>query len=106
MDHHMVTSCGSTLLYVWSLEKFLQRLQHMRDLHEEGQSTNNFPDIASRLKEQPHTDPWREISQDEIEMAIEVMQQNSRSTVVVDPDAPPSFVDSILKFARPRRFSQ
>jgi len=52
-----------SLLYVWSLEKFLQRLREMRDIYQEGcEGSAGFEEIRLRMELQPYIDPWREMT--------------------------------------------
>ena len=69
-----MTQSGASLLYVWSLEKFLQRLPLMRECHEEGAENEDFDGVLDRLNQEPHKDPWREIALEEMNMENKGME--------------------------------
>eukprot|EP00928_Gymnodinium_smaydae_P029218 TRINITY_DN2206_c0_g2_i1.p1 TRINITY_DN2206_c0_g2~~TRINITY_DN2206_c0_g2_i1.p1 ORF type:complete len:1403 (+),score=270.12 TRINITY_DN2206_c0_g2_i1:105-4313(+) len=51
------------LVYVWSLEKFLHRLDEMREVYQNGSEANDgFASVRERLQEQPYLNPWREMA--------------------------------------------
>lgn len=54
---------GRSLLYVWSMEKFLRRLTEMRELSDEGTAANDgFESVRRRLDNRPYLNPWREMT--------------------------------------------
>lgn len=66
-----MTHDGVDLLYTWSLEKFLQRLELIRDLYEEAEAAQDyFEEVRRRLLEFPHMDPWLEVSPGELAMMV------------------------------------
>eukprot|EP00927_Polykrikos_kofoidii_P034757 TRINITY_DN29411_c0_g2_i1.p1 TRINITY_DN29411_c0_g2~~TRINITY_DN29411_c0_g2_i1.p1 ORF type:complete len:1424 (+),score=184.70 TRINITY_DN29411_c0_g2_i1:502-4272(+) len=52
-----------SLLYVWSMEKFLVRLKEMRELYQEGCDMNdNFATVKDKIASMPYLNPWREVT--------------------------------------------
>jgi len=65
LSSHMMIGSGeqSSLLYVWSLEKFLRRLKAMRDIYQEGcDGKVGFDEVRLRMEWEPYLDPWREMT--------------------------------------------
>jgi len=59
-DHMMVD--GQELLYVWSLEKFLRRLNEIREIYQEGsEARDSFAGVWQRLSKNPFLNPWTEL---------------------------------------------
>jgi len=49
------------LLYVWTVEKFIRRLNEMRDLYQQGTDHGDeFAQIRKELRANPYANPWRE----------------------------------------------
>eukprot|EP00930_Biecheleria_cincta_P040427 TRINITY_DN27701_c0_g2_i1.p1 TRINITY_DN27701_c0_g2~~TRINITY_DN27701_c0_g2_i1.p1 ORF type:complete len:1339 (-),score=282.29 TRINITY_DN27701_c0_g2_i1:26-4042(-) len=58
----------SELKFVWTLEKFRERLQSMRDIYEElGRNTRA---VQQRLEAEPYNNPWKEIADAEVCMML------------------------------------
>eukprot|EP00929_Paragymnodinium_shiwhaense_P101529 TRINITY_DN6468_c0_g2_i1.p1 TRINITY_DN6468_c0_g2~~TRINITY_DN6468_c0_g2_i1.p1 ORF type:complete len:1394 (+),score=321.56 TRINITY_DN6468_c0_g2_i1:226-4407(+) len=57
---HMMVGQDS-LLYVWSLEKFLKRLVVMREVYEEGLDYGCFAVVRNRIGAKAHLNPWQEL---------------------------------------------
>lgn len=58
----------SELKFVWTLEKFRERLQSMRDIYEElGRDTRA---VQQRLEAEPYNNPWKEIADAEVCMML------------------------------------
>jgi len=54
---------SQSLLYLWSLEKFLRRLNAFRDIYQAGhESPDGFQTIRDRLDASQYDNPWRELS--------------------------------------------
>eukprot|EP00929_Paragymnodinium_shiwhaense_P049386 TRINITY_DN24911_c0_g1_i4.p1 TRINITY_DN24911_c0_g1~~TRINITY_DN24911_c0_g1_i4.p1 ORF type:complete len:1139 (+),score=180.91 TRINITY_DN24911_c0_g1_i4:96-3512(+) len=83
LDEHMtVGQKNAALLYVWSIEKFLSRLDCMRELYEEGNiAGDSFEAVRQRLNEEAHLDPWNEV-------AIGQMQLLAREQTMTLPGHP------------------
>eukprot|EP00929_Paragymnodinium_shiwhaense_P031045 TRINITY_DN1747_c0_g3_i1.p1 TRINITY_DN1747_c0_g3~~TRINITY_DN1747_c0_g3_i1.p1 ORF type:complete len:1706 (+),score=451.42 TRINITY_DN1747_c0_g3_i1:137-5254(+) len=62
LEDHMRND-NDSLLYVWSLEKFLRRLKEMRELYQEGcEAKEGFKAVRARLYAKPYLSPWREMN--------------------------------------------
>merc|ERR1719215_2444560 len=69
---HMKIGVRGTLLYVWSLEKFLRGLNEMREIFQEGaDGQQGFEETRRRLKKKPYLNPWRELSFADTKLLVE-----------------------------------
>lgn len=61
-----------SILYVWSLEKFLRRLREMREVYHEGcEAKDGFEGVRRRLNAKPYINPWREMSLTDVDFILE-----------------------------------
>jgi len=81
-EHMMLGDRTEPILYVWSLEKFLQRLQEMREVYTEGiEIDDGFESVRQRFKQKPHTNPWREMRFKDVRVMAEAgWEASSAST--------------------------
>lgn len=74
LDHHMTIGGRDPLLYVWSLEKFLYRLNEIREIYQDGsEARDSFAAVRMRLAKQPMLDPWHETTFAETKLLSEAM---------------------------------
>jgi hypothetical protein len=72
LSEHMTIGNDSTLMYVWSLEKFLGRLKAIRDIYQQGsEAKDNFASVRDNLLENPDQNPWREVAFGEVQLLKE-----------------------------------
>jgi len=63
---------NSALLYVWSLDKFLWRLNAIREIYQEGsEAKDKFASTRRKLAANPDQNPWREIASGEMQLLKE-----------------------------------
>jgi len=75
LSEHMTVG-GDELLYIWSLEKFLGRLNEIREIYHEGhEAGDNFGAIWQRLTKKQFLDPWKELSFADVRLLAEDMGQ-------------------------------
>lgn len=73
---------GQALLYVWTLEKFLQRLDEMRDIYQDGtEAHDGFTSVQKMLQAKQYLNPWREMA------FADIKRQWERSEVLL-PEHP------------------
>eukprot|EP00928_Gymnodinium_smaydae_P011304 TRINITY_DN14189_c2_g2_i4.p1 TRINITY_DN14189_c2_g2~~TRINITY_DN14189_c2_g2_i4.p1 ORF type:complete len:1371 (-),score=263.30 TRINITY_DN14189_c2_g2_i4:102-4214(-) len=65
------TSREESVLYIWTLEKFLERLSIMNQVYEEGRETD-FQQVRQRLREKPSLNPWVEMTFANVKQEIEM----------------------------------
>lgn len=71
LGSHMLTDDFEHLLYIWSLEKFLQRLGEMRDVYEQGEAERDgFVEARARLRSAPQLNPWRELALADVKLSL------------------------------------
>ncbi|CAE8638991.1 unnamed protein product [Polarella glacialis] len=75
------TAGSRELKFVWTLEKFTDRLQSMRDLYEEIGDGSNIRVLQRKLEEEPYNNPWREIGDGEVRMMIDGLNAGGK----IDP---------------------
>lgn len=56
---------ADSLIYLWSLEKFLTRLGSFRDVYDMA-FTHGVSMVREKLEEAPHEDPWREVGPNDL----------------------------------------
>lgn len=71
LEGHMEVNRRS-MLYVWSLEKFLRRLKEMRELYQEGcEAKDGFDSVRKHLESKPYLNPWREMTIGDVKLIAE-----------------------------------
>jgi hypothetical protein len=72
LSEHMTIGNDSTLIYVWSLEKFLGRLNAIREIYQQGsEAKDNFMSVRHNLLENPDQNPWKEVAFGEVQLLKE-----------------------------------
>lgn len=66
----VTTATRDSLSFVWTREKFKERLQGMRDVYEETRRCG-LEYVQERLEAEPYTDPWKEIGAGEVQVLID-----------------------------------
>merc|ERR1712048_1134481 len=69
---------NNPLLYLWSMEKFIQRLDVMREIFADGDGTD-FSEIRKLLRSKPWQNPWREMSFADVRQQIEFYSKVEKS---------------------------
>ncbi|CAK9023571.1 Kinesin-like protein KIF13B (Kinesin-like protein GAKIN) [Durusdinium trenchii] len=62
------------LKFVWTFNKFLNRLQAMRDIYQEMCNSSDRGALLQRLEKEPFSNPWLEFEDHEIRMLILAMK--------------------------------
>lgn len=97
------SGCESKMVmkFVWSFEKFRNRLQAMRDFYEECQKLG-VAEKMQQLAREPYSDPWKEIGGGEVEMLVDGLtpgcdrnNQNGIGTTTAGGSSGSSDVDSV-----------
>eukprot|EP00929_Paragymnodinium_shiwhaense_P098725 TRINITY_DN6020_c0_g1_i4.p1 TRINITY_DN6020_c0_g1~~TRINITY_DN6020_c0_g1_i4.p1 ORF type:complete len:1428 (+),score=244.29 TRINITY_DN6020_c0_g1_i4:170-4453(+) len=79
------------VLYVWSMEKFLARLDIMREAYAEGctgPDSHDFTEIRHRLRAKPFLNPWREMSFADVKTELELLEQLATDGAGFERDRP------------------
>lgn len=80
LRQHMMMGEQDPLLYVWSLEKFLRRLNAMRDVYQEGSELkDSFVSTRKQLRGKPHLNPWREMAFADVKFLAEELHDAQRN---------------------------
>jgi hypothetical protein len=80
LSEQMMMDGSSRLLYVWSLEKFLWRLNAIREIYVEGsEAKDGFMAICQHLQKKPLQNPWREFAVTDAELLKDQSGQRSNA---------------------------
>eukprot|EP00929_Paragymnodinium_shiwhaense_P031042 TRINITY_DN1747_c0_g1_i1.p1 TRINITY_DN1747_c0_g1~~TRINITY_DN1747_c0_g1_i1.p1 ORF type:complete len:1661 (+),score=344.44 TRINITY_DN1747_c0_g1_i1:135-5117(+) len=84
LDAHMCLGrTRSPMLYVWSIEKFLFRLQEFREIYQEGsEAKDGFAGVRKRLAAEVMANPWQETSFSETKILHEGMALQKASPLL------------------------
>eukprot|EP00927_Polykrikos_kofoidii_P084273 TRINITY_DN8834_c0_g1_i1.p1 TRINITY_DN8834_c0_g1~~TRINITY_DN8834_c0_g1_i1.p1 ORF type:complete len:1456 (-),score=214.57 TRINITY_DN8834_c0_g1_i1:122-3880(-) len=81
---NMLGRQGDQMLYVWTLDKFLRRLDEMRDVYQEcTEMCDGFTHVQRRLKAKPFLNPWQEMAFAEVKvLAVEQTGSDEEQTPI------------------------
>eukprot|EP00747_Dinoflagellata_sp_TGD_P220102 gnl/TRDRNA2_/TRDRNA2_92112_c0_seq1.p1 gnl/TRDRNA2_/TRDRNA2_92112_c0~~gnl/TRDRNA2_/TRDRNA2_92112_c0_seq1.p1 ORF type:complete len:1123 (+),score=192.17 gnl/TRDRNA2_/TRDRNA2_92112_c0_seq1:62-3370(+) len=78
LSDHMTLGGQEALLYVWTLEKFLRRLEAIREAYQEGSDDgDNFKKLRKKIGQKPYHNPWREMAFADVKLMCEEVEEGS-----------------------------